>query len=163
MPVPTSLAVEFTPAEIAAMDAAAKLINDTIKAKANFNLSDEERKNLSKVGPEREPFVSQSINTYAVQYPQLNGLAVPLADAQKDAKVYGEMQNLLSLMEQANERAVELQMVAGHFAYKFMRDQYENAEQYKDSAAVEGAQVIYDGLKDCFEGQGPQQPTPPTP
>lgn len=43
-----------------------------------------------------------------------------------------------------------------------MRNQYENAKQYKDSANVEGAQVVYDGLKDCFEGQGgPATPTPP--
>lgn len=162
MPVPTSLAVEFTPAEITAMQDAAKLINDTIKAKVDMNLSEDERKTLSKVGPEREPYVSQSINTYADQYAHLNGLAVPVSNAKMDATVYGQMQNLLSLMSQATERAVELQMVAGHFAYRFMRDQYNNAKQYKDSASVEGAQVVYDGLKDCFERDTLANDTPPS-
>jgi hypothetical protein len=36
-----------------------------------------------------------------------------------------------------------------------MRKQYELAESNKDQN-VPGAQTVYDALKDCFEGQGPQ-------
>jgi len=163
MPVPTSLAVEFTPAELNDMKNAAKLINDLIKSKIDMNLSDAERRSLSKVGDQRQPYVSIAIGVYANNFPHLNGQAVPLPDAQKDIAVYGELIELVALSQQAFERTIELQMVAGHYAFEFMRDQYFNAERYKDSASVEGAQVVYDGLKACFEGQGPQNPPAPTP
>lgn len=156
MAVPTQLGVSFTPAEISAMEAAAQLINNTIKSKIDFNLSEAERRSLSKVSSEREPFVALSVGTYGVQYPQLNGLSVPFANAQLDATVFGQMKDLESLILQANERVIELKMLAGHYAFQFMRDQYLNAQRYKDSGSVEGSQVVYDGLKDCFEGQGTQ-------
>ncbi len=160
MPVPTKLAVEFTPAEFAAMVDAAKLINDTIKAKIDLNLSNQERRDLSKVGPERQHFVELSVTDYGTAFPHLNGLSVPHADALLDANTNAEMNDLLIWVKQATERVEELEMVSGHFAFQFMREQYENAKNYKDKN-VEGAQVVYDGLKGCFEGQGPQ--TPPTP
>ena len=71
MAIPTKLGVEFTPAEVDAMKAAAQVIIDTIVAKADINLSNEERKSLSKVSNERMPFVLKSIGEYAVDYPAL--------------------------------------------------------------------------------------------
>lgn len=161
MPVPVKLGVAFTPAEITAMQDAAKLISDTIKAKVLINLSEEERQTLSKVGDNRFAFAAKSIKEYGVEFPQFNGIAYPIADADNDFNTYGEMGALLSLMQEATERATELQMVAGHFMFQFLTDQYANAERNLNRN-VAGAQVVYDGLKACFEGQGPQNPTPPT-
>jgi hypothetical protein len=155
MAIPTKLGVEFTPAEVDAMKAAAQVIIDTIVAKADINLSNEERKSLSKVSNERMPFVLKSIGEYAVDYPALNGIGYPLADAAKDMDTFGQMFEVITKVTEATERVVELQMVAGHFAFKFMTDQYDNAERYRDRN-VAGAQVVYDGLKGAFEGQGPQ-------
>ncbi len=163
MPVPTKLGVDFTDAEVDAMKAAAQVIIDTIVSKVDLNLSNEERKSLSTVSNERTPFVLKSISEYAVDYPTLNGIGYPLADASKDMDTFGQMFEVLTKITEATERAEELQMVAGHFAYEFMRDQYANAERYRDKN-VAGAQVVYDGLKDCFEGQGTVvNPTPPSP
>ena len=53
------------------------------------------------------------------------------------------------------KKLTEMQMMAGHFAFQFMNDQYHNAKRYLGDD-VDGAQVVYDGLKGCFEGQGPQ-------
>ena len=155
MPIPTKLGVDFTAAEVDAMKAAAQVIIDTIVAKADINLSNDERKNLSTVGDERVPYVLKSIGEYAVDYPTLNGIGYPLADAAKDMDAYAQMFEVITKVTEATERVVELQMVAGHFAYEFMRDQYANAERYRDRN-VAGAQVVYDGLKGAFEGQGPQ-------
>ena len=155
MPVPTTLDVTITVAEFDAMIDAAKLINNTIKAKIDFNLSNDERQSLSKVGPEREFYVGKSVNDYGVAYPHLNGLSVPHALAVKDADVNSQMNELLTWLKQATERVEELEMLSGHFAFTFMSEQYANAKAYKDKN-VEGAQVVYDGLKGCFEGQGPQ-------
>ncbi len=70
-------------------------------------------------------------------------------------ETYRQMFELLTAMAEAKEVATEMQMVAGHFCYKFMNDQYYNAKRYRGDN-VGGAQVVYDGLKGCFEGQGPQ-------
>lgn len=155
MAIPTQLGVEFTPTEVTDMKAAAQLITDTIRSKIDFNMSNEERDDLSSVKEGRLPYVLKSVSEYGVTYPHLNGLAYPHAMADKDMKVYGIMFEVLTLMEEATERAVELRQLAGHFGYKFMRGQYRNAEAYR-AENVPGAQVVYDGLKACFEGQGPQ-------
>jgi len=159
MSVPTQLGVDFTTAEVDAMKAAAQTIIDTINGKASFNMSNDEREELSKVGDERTPYVLKSVGEYGVDYPHLNGLAYPFANAQLDMDTYGSMFEVLTKLSEAMEKAEEMQMVAGHFAYKFMRDQYDNAKKYKDEN-VAGAQVVYDGLKGAFEGQGPQNPSP---
>lgn len=155
MPVPVKLGVQFTTPEIDAIKAGIQVAIDAIKAKIILNLSTEEREELSKVGPERMPYVLKSVTEYGVMYPQFNPLAYAFADADKDLTTYGQMDEVLVKLTEANELAAELQMVAGHFTYLFMRKQYGNAESNKDEN-VPGAQVVYDGLKGCFEGQGPQ-------
>jgi len=161
MPIPLQLGVSFTPAEIAAMKAAAQTITNTIISKMNFNMGNQERGELSKVGDERAPYVLKSIADYGVTYPNLNGQAYPHALAAADLGTYGQMFEVLTVMKEAVERAEEMQMVAGHFCFEFMRDQYANAERYRDKN-VAGAQVVYDGLKGCFE-QSTQNPTTPGP
>lgn len=162
MPIPLQLGVSFTAAEIGALKTAAQTITSTIIAKINFNMSNEERESLSKVGDERVPYVFKSINDYAVNYPNLNGQAYPAAMAVMDIQTFAQLIEVLTLIEEATERCTELQMVAGHFCFQFMNDQYDNAKKYRDKN-VAGAQVVYDGLKGCFEGQGPQNPTPANP
>lgn len=164
MPIPTQLGVDFTDAEIDAMKAGAQAIIDTINGKASFNMSNEERQDLSKVGDDRAPYVLKSVGEYGVDYPHLNGLAYPLANATLDMKTYGGMFEVITKLLEAMEKAEEMQMVAGHFAYLFMRQQYDNAQDNKD-LNVTGAQVVYDGLKGAFEDQGGtvDNPTPPTP
>ncbi len=159
MAIPLQLGIPFTPAEITTMKTAAQSITALIKSKIIFNMSNEEREALSKLANERLPFGLKSIKEYAVDYPNLNGQAYPYALADVDMDTYGQMFQVLTAMEEANEVTTELQMVAGHFAFKFMRDQFANAERYR-TENVAGAQVVYDGLKDCFAGQGPQNPTP---
>jgi hypothetical protein len=164
MPIPTKLGVDFTEAEIDAMKAAVQTIIDTIDAKVSFNMSSQERQDLSKVGDQRLPYVQKSINEYGIDYPKLNGLAYDHASAELDLKTYDGMFEVLTKLSEATEKAEEMQMVAGHFCYKFMRDQYDNAEKYR-TENVTGAQVVYDGLKACFEGQGgtSDNPSPPSP
>ena len=168
MPVPLKLGVSFTQAEIDAMKAGVQVVIDTIQSKIILNLSNQERKDLSKLSNERLPFVGRSIREYALDYPQFNPLAYAYGDVKQDFPTYSGMEAVLSKLTEATEVSTELQMVAGHFCFLFMRKQYELAETNKDQN-VPGAQVIYDGLKDCFEGQGnfgdetTADDTPPTP
>ncbi len=156
MALPLQLGNPFTPAEEATIDAAMQSIITILQSKANFNLSNPERRSLSTVGPDREPYVQRSIETYANQFPQLNGLVYPHALATNDLNTYSYSGKMLTRIAQMEELTEELRMVAGHFAFLFMRDQYQNAERYR-SHNVAGAQVVYDGLKGCFEGQGKAQ------
>lgn len=162
MPIPLKLGVEFTPAEITAMNNAAKLISDTILAKIVLNLSAAERQGLSKAGDNRLIYVAKSISEYGVDFPALNGIGYSLTDASKDLNTYGALNSVLTLITEATDRVTDLQMVASHFMFDFMTDQYANAERYKDKN-VPGADTVYNGLKTAFEGQGPQNVTPPTP
>lgn len=155
MAIPTELGVSFTDQEIDDMKAAAQTITDLIRSKKAINLTNEERKNLSKVSNERAPFVLKSIGEYAMDYPSLNGLSYPLSSAGEDLKTYGGMFQVMTALAEATEVTTEMQMVAGHFCFEFMNDQYYNAKRYLGDN-VEGAQIVYDGLKGCFEGQGPQ-------
>lgn len=150
MPIPTKLGVDFTDVELDAMKNAAQVIIDTIVAKVDLNLSNEERQGLSTLSDERMPYVFKSLAEYANDYPTLNGIGYAQADASKDMDTYGKMFQVITKLKEATERAEELQMVAGHYAYEFMRDQYANAERYR-TKNVAGAQVVYDGLKACFE------------
>lgn len=150
MAIPTKFGLEFTDAELEQMRDAAQSITNIIRAKMEINLTNEERKTLSKVGDDRLPYVLKSISTYAEAYPQFTSLAYPAEDAEKDAETFGQLFQVSTLMDEANEAVTEMQMVAGHFAYRFMRDQFYNASRYLGDN-VEGAQVVYDGLKDCFE------------
>ena len=168
MPVPVKLGVSFTQAEIDAMKAGIQVVVDTINAKIYLNLNTDERESLAKVGNERFPFVARSIGQYADDYPAFNPIAYKEADAKLDLKTYVDIDGVMSKLKEATEVSTELQMVAGHFAFEFMSEQYAAAKRNK-KLNVQGAQVIYDGLKECFEGQGnfgdetPADDTPPTP
>lgn len=163
MATPAQFGIPFTEEEEATIQAALQSITTILQSKINFNMDNEEREKLSKVGPERFPYVLKSINDYAVQFPNLNGQAYPLALATVDMNNYGLTAGMRTSIGQITEITEEIQMVSGHFAYEFMRDQYDNAKRYRGNN-VHGAQVVYDGLKGCFEGQGPQNPaTPPQP
>jgi hypothetical protein len=163
MAIPLQLGIPFTSAEILTMKTAIQSVTALIKSKSTFNMSTEEREELSKVGNERLPFALKSVKEYGVDYPNLNGQAYPFALADVDMDNYGQLIQVLTALAEANEVTTEFQMVAGHFCFEFMTDQYDNASKYRDKN-VAGAQVVYDGLKDCFAGQGQQiNPTPPTP
>jgi len=162
MAIPTELGVSFTPAELDSMKAAANTITALIRSKKILNLSNEERGNeLSTVSDERLPFVHKSINDYAVAFPNLNGLSYPLVWAAADFNTFDGLEQLMTAMAEAQEVVTEMHMVAGHFSFKFMTDQYYNAKRYRGDN-VPGAQIVYDGLKGCFEGQGATNPTPST-
>lgn len=154
------MGISFTPAEFTAIKAAAQSVIDLLQAKIILNISNEERKSLSKVGPEREPYVDISIADYAVNIPAFNPVGWPILDATNDATFYGQLQELRTILAQGTESAEEAQMAAGHFAFQFMLGQYAVA---KDNVGgnVPGAQTIVDGLEGAFEGMGYQGPPPP--
>lgn len=156
MAIPTELGVSFTQTEIDDMKAAANAIIAIVRSKKILNMTNDEKSfKLSTVGDERLPFVLKSIGDYAVAYPHLNGLGYPYAMAADDRATLGQLFEVQTTMAEANEVVDEMRLLAGHFCYKFMRAQYKNAQSYLGDN-VEGAQVVYDGLKDCFEGQGSQ-------
>ncbi len=163
MATPAQYGIPITPAEETAILAAIQTIRAILLTKVNFNMTNEEKQAFSTMQENRLPYVLKSISDYAVQYPHLNGLAVPVASANIDLSTYGTTGVITTGLKQLSELTQEIQIVAGHFAYKFMLQQYNNAEENLGEN-VEGAQVVYDGLKGCFEGQGPQNPaTPPQP
>ena len=163
MPVPLKLGVSFTQVEINAMKAAAQVIIDTVQSKMIINLSTKDREELSKVADKRELYIHRSIQEYAVMYPQFNPLAYPVADATNDLHTFSNLGDVLIKIAEATEITEEMKMVAGHFDFVFMTKQYEMAQTNLDQN-VPGAQIVYDGLKGAFEGQGViKNNTPPTP
>jgi hypothetical protein len=99
--------------------------------------------------------VLKSISNYGVAFPNLNGLAYKHPLAVNDLSTFANLFEVQTAMIEATEVVEEMRMVAGHFCFKFMKDQYHNAKRYLGDN-VDGAQIVYDGLKGCFEGQGAQ-------
>jgi len=153
MSLPTELGVSFTPAEVSTMKAALDSVITIIRSKKTLNLSNTERKSVPKIGNDRLPFAHKSIKTYGVDYPALNGLAYPFSMAAADMETYNALVEVMTKIKETSEVTEEMQMVAGHFCLKFMKDQYHNAKRYLGDN-VAGAQVVYDGLKPCFEQHG---------
>jgi len=153
MSIPTELGVSFTKAEIDTMQASVQSVIDIIRSKKRLNLSNKEREKLATVNNRRATYVSRSINNYAVDYPNINGLAYPVTMAVDDFDTYAKLLPLLTKLTEAREVTEEMHMLAGHLSFKFMKDQYHTAKRYLGDNVV-GAQVVYDGLKTCFSGQG---------
>lgn len=155
MAIPTELGVNFSRAEIDSMEAAINTVIRIIRSKQALNLTNAEKNSLHIISNNRFPYVQKAVEDYGVAYPKLNGLAHPHGKAAANWQTYNKLFEVLTSMTAATELATEMQMVAGHFCFKFMKDQYANAKRYRNDN-VKGAQVVYDGLKGCFEGQGPQ-------
>lgn len=162
MATPNKLGISFTPAEITTIKTGIDAAMTVITSKGIFNLSPSERQALSKVGPEREPYVNKSVTDYGINIPAFNPIAWPIADAVNDANTYGQMGEVLTAVSQLKEMAEELQMLAGHFAFQFMLGQYNLAQDNLDTN-VAGAQTIVDGEKGAFERNPAEAGGPPTP
>jgi hypothetical protein len=149
MALPNKLGISFTTAEMNAMMAGIKAVTDGIRIKMVLNIDKDTRRKLSKVNDGREPYVLKSVKDFAVNFPVFNPIAYPLSDAEKNLDTRNKMTELRYALENALEIVKEMEMVAGHEAFAFMRQQYK-AAQHNLSTNITGAQTVVDGLKGAF-------------
>lgn len=134
---------------------------NTLNAIATITMSNDEKKHLNAINDTRLPKVQRAISEFGDDYPALVGPAVTVARAQKLFGALIFLRDLKSGIAEYSDRIDDLALNIEEILYaQYTGDMYYLAKRYRGK--VPGADVVADYLGELFEGQGPQNPTPPT-
>jgi len=149
----------FTPAQLAAIEAAVAQILANLPAQ--HNLTKEERTELPNISDERYPYAQRGIEIHGPNNPLLvSGFAGTQAEATNDFTFYNQSEGIIQRLLQVVEIATDTQHVAGSEGYVWLRELYRTA---KGAAENQVPGAVVDDLKTLFEQQGTPPPTPPNP
>jgi len=149
----------FTPAQIAAIDAAIAQILANLPEQ--FNLTKEERTQLPNISDERYPYAQRGIEIHGAGNPILvSGFAGTQAEATNDFTFYNQSEEVIQKLMQVVEIVTDTQHVAGSEAYVWLRELYRTSKAAAEGQ-VPGADTVVDDLKTLFGGQGTPGLTPP--
>jgi hypothetical protein len=150
----------FTPAQLAAIDAAIAEILANLPAQ--FNLNKDERTALPNISDERYPYAKRGIQIHGPNNPNLvSGFAGTQAEATNDLTFFDQSETVIQRLRQVIEIVTDTQQVAGSEAYAWLRELYRMA-QGAAANQVPGSDAVVDDLKTLFEGQGTagEEPNP---
>jgi hypothetical protein len=147
------ISVAITAADMGVMLTA---IND-LNSKLNFllALSEEDRKDLPKMGDKTVAFVNKCFD-YAKANPALVPTYVEMAEFEKDVVAVSELLKVLRPIHQLYQRLDDTVMQAGSEAYQAGLLFYNNLKG-ATKAGVPGAKTIYHDLAERFPGRGKKQ------
>src|ERR1051325_674043 len=127
MPMPDKMGLQFTGTQkqdvMDALQTALTILND-IKV---VQLTPEERQGAQSAAERRLPYVDNAINNLAPAYPALQPGFMSWDDANSDAKMTGELRQILLLVDEINHRFIDFSLASEHFAYMYMRKFYNVA------------------------------------
>ncbi len=128
---------------------------DVIKNKLStvllFNLTDEDRKGLAKMGDKTIPFVKKALG-YADQYPNLVPNYMDLPEAKIDLKLAEDLAEIQRLLQPTVTAIDDTLTIAGAEAYDAARTFYGYVLGATEQN-VAGSQAIYDDMKQRFPGR----------
>lgn len=163
MAIIENLNINYTPAQKTAIDTAL----DTAQAELEtvigqpLNLSDTERGDTPSVDEHREPYVRVAVETLALQYPNLLGPEITLAQADKLWKFRNASMDIKAKVDAFSDLLGDAIINAENLCLKFTEDLRTNGQRFKERN-VPGADVVWDALEGLHE-QNPSEPEPPTP
>ena len=149
------LNIIFTPAQLAAIDAALDALE--LNAPFRVNVPATEKNEEQAMNVKRYPYVQNTINNHAPANANMQPPFIPLADARNDLTLFDQFTPRINRLNSIQESYVDTQWVAGTEAYNYFRKFYAIVEQAKTDN-VPGADAIYQDLKRLFEEQGPPPP-----
>lgn len=125
-----------------------------------------ERIELPKIGVANKNFV-EAVLTMANNNPHLVPSFVDMEEVRKDLSLFRQLDEILSITDQLQEKMRDTQMLAGSEAYSSALMAYRLVQMAAESG-VPGADSAYDSLRQRFAGQGaqnnaPSEPTTPEP
>ena len=146
------LDAEITPAQRTDIENAITTIKTTLEAVATVNLTKDERQSLNSIDDDRLQYVVAGMQ-HAQNNPNLQPSFRDIADAQKDAELAVNTNELLPLLKQVVEMLEDLGLLAEHETYEYFLDFYANVQQAA-KRNVPGVDTILDDISPAFEGQG---------
>lgn len=115
-------------------------------------LSAEDRKTLLKMSDKSYPFVAKVMD-YATSDPEFVPPFIDLEEMRKDWDALQQLVPLIREMGQLYSNLSDTAMMAGSESYSAALSYYHSVKQ-ASKMNVPGAKVIYDDLRQRFEGQG---------
>jgi len=153
------VSVTLTAAQVQAVKAALQTILQQLPFLVGLTV--EERQSLPKINIANKSFVEDSLaamNNNATLLPAY----LNVVEVQKDFTLYRQLDELVLLANQLTERLRDTQILAGSEAYSNALIGYRLFEAAA-KAGLPGADTVYEGLRERFEGQGGRLPTTPAP
>lgn len=142
-------------------------IIDTLAA-FNINLTTEDRKEITSIGPQRTAFMVDYFGNKN-DYEKLKPPFLDEGEADKHWELRGRLLNIKTKAAQMLELVDDIKLNSEHFAFQYALEGYATVQRGKDKN-VPGADTFYDLLSPYFDGQGggseppsPSEPEPPTP
>ncbi len=131
---------------------------DTLTA-FNINLTKDERKDATSVGPKRTPFMIDYFGTKD-DYASLKPPFMDETQAQDHWDVAGRLMNIKTKAAKVLELVDDIKLNSEHFAYQYALEGYATVQRGKDQN-VPGADTFHDLLSPHFDVQGSSNGTNP--
>jgi len=158
MPYNSSLDYTITPVQEAAIVADLENSKNGLAAIANVHIDPNSANELQTIRNTRLPYVQRAVSEFAGQYPALVSARINSARAADLFQAHVALRALETRLKEYADRVKDLSFNTENLLYLFTKDMYANAQRYEGD--LDGADVVEDYLKELFEGQGPQNPTP---
>lgn len=147
--------ITFTPAQLAAIDAAITALETNCPFRVNIPADDKNEEQAMNV--KRYPFTKNVIVNYAPANTGLQPGFLPLTEAERDFTLFDQFTPFINRITAVLESYVDTQWLAGAEAYAYFREFYAVVERAKNNN-VPGADAIYNDLKRLYEDQGGPPP-----
>lgn len=128
-----------------------RLIREELSDVLVINLTNEERKNMLKMGDKTLAFVGKAIE-FAEQNPSLTPAYMDLFEAKKDYELARKLNELLKDVTTLQRGLEDTMMVAGSESYDAALIFYGSVKG-ASRTNVSGAQAVYDELRERFPGR----------
>jgi hypothetical protein len=148
----------LTAAELADIETFISGLETVLPAALQVNLTEDERRTISTVGPERFPLMVKTLEDFAPANPKLQPAFTTLADATNDYKLAQQIRPFLPRLKALVERFEETQQVALHETWQYVLDFYAMTQQARQRN-VPGSEAVYAEMFPYFDQ--PERPDTP--
>ena len=129
MPMPNQMEHRFTPQQYTDVINALKTAIDTLNSLQMVQLSPPERRKAHAVSNNRLPYVQQTIETLAPNYPELQPPYLSLAANTANFEMMEMLRHIMLLVQELNDRYTDFSIASQHNAFTYVRHFYASAKQ----------------------------------
>ena len=129
MPMPNQMEHRFTPQQYAGVINALKTAIDTLNSLQVVQLTPPERRKAQAVSDKRLPYVQQTFNSLAPNYPQLQPPYLSLANNTANFEMMEMLREIMPLVHELNNRYTDFSIASQHNAFVYVRHFYASAKR----------------------------------
>jgi len=157
--LPNEMLIELTALEEADVKMHLDAIITIYNNKKIVQLSDKERQTTPSVSAERYPYVRDTYEAHAVNYPNLLPPFKVFANELRNYHYMNQNRTISSKLDEVNDIIGDHSIAAEYFCYKYMRQVYDIAKQGVDDN-VPGADVVVNSIGPLFDQEAKNEPLP---